>query len=50
MQVVSKGKCIFSKNDKVRYNFIIKTVNEYDDLSYYRAIQQKDILKGKLFA
>jgi predicted nucleotidyltransferase len=49
-QVISKGKLIYMKESKARDYFIIKTINDYDDLSYYRAIQETDILKGRLFA
>ena len=50
MQVISKGKNIYFSNSKIKSNFDICTVNEYDDLSYYRHIQEKNILKGRLFA
>jgi len=50
MQVISKGKLIFCRNSKVNSYFVMRTVNEYDDLSYYRKIQEKNILKGRTFA
>ena len=50
MQVISKGVDIYCRDEKIKNYFVIRTANEYDDLSYYRQIQEKGILKGKLFA
>ena len=50
MQVISKGKNIYFRNSKIKSNFVIRAANEYDDLNYYRHIQEKNILKGRLFA
>ncbi|MEJ2055062.1 MAG: nucleotidyltransferase domain-containing protein [Calditrichaceae bacterium] len=49
-QVISKGKLIYMKDSKARDYFVLKTLNEYSDLSYYRSIQEKTILKGRIFA
>jgi len=49
MQVVAKGKIIFCRDPKINSYFVIRTVNMYDDLSYYRRSQEKNILKGRLF-
>ena len=50
MQVITKGKLIFCRNPKINHYFVIRTVNEYDDLSYFRKSQEKNILKGRRFA
>lgn len=50
MQVLSKGKLVYMHDSKTRDYFIIKTVNEYDDLNYYRNIQEKNLLKGRMYA
>jgi predicted nucleotidyltransferase len=50
MQVITKGKLIYMGNSKTQYLFVIKTVNEYDDLKYYRNIQEKNLMKGRIFA
>lgn len=50
MQVISKGINIYCRDTKARSYFVIRTVNEYDDLSYFRRFQQKNILKGRIFA
>ena len=50
MQVLTKGKLIYMNNSKTRDLFAIKTANEYDDLKYYRNVQEKNLLKGRIFA
>ncbi|MCB0284787.1 MAG: hypothetical protein H6627_07955 [Calditrichae bacterium] len=43
MQVIKNGKVLFVDNSKTRDIFIINTVNAYDDLKYYRNIQEKSL-------
>ena len=50
MQVLSKGELVYMHDSKSRDYFIIKTINEYDDLNYYRNIQEKNLLKGRIYA
>jgi predicted nucleotidyltransferase len=49
-QVLSKGEVIYMHDSGSRDYFIIKTINEYDDLNYYRNIQEKNLLKGRIYA
>ena len=49
-QVLTKGKLIFERNQGFKDRYFIKVVNEYFDLKYYRDIQEKKILEGKIFA
>ena len=50
MQVLSKGELVYMHNSRTRDYFIIKTINEYDDLNYYRNIQEKNLMKGRIYA
>ena len=49
MQVISNGELIYVRDSRSRDYFIIKTINEYDDLNYYRNIQEKNILNGRIY-
>ena len=49
MQVLKNGLVV--KKDTYTYNdFFVRTLNEYDDLKYYRQEIEKNILKGKIYA
>jgi len=49
MQVLKNGLIV--KKDTYTYNdFFVRTLNEYDDLKYYRQEIEKNILKGKIYA
>lgn len=50
MQVISRGVNIFCRDAKIKSYFVIRTVNEYDDLQYFRNSQTKNILRGRIFA
>ena len=49
-QVLSKGREIFCRDNKTKYYFIIKTMNEYDDLKYYRKILERNIQEKPILA
>lgn len=49
-QALEKGVEIFCRNDKIKYHYIIKVINEYDDLKYFRTPIEKNILRGRIFA
>ncbi len=49
MQILKHGLII--KKDPCTYNdFFVRTLNEYDDLKYYRKEIEKNILKGRIYA
>ena len=49
MQVLKNGLVV--KKDSHTYNdFFVRTLNEYDDLKYYRQEIEKNILKGRIYA
>lgn len=49
MQVLKNGLVV--KKDSRTYNdFFVRTLNEYDDLKYYRQEIEKNILKGRIYA
>jgi uncharacterized protein len=50
MQVLKKGALLISKDRKVYHEFIVRTVNEYDDLKRTRKEIENNILKGRIYA
>lgn len=49
MQALKNGLVV--KKDSHTYNdFFVRTLNEYDDLKYYRQEVEKNILKGRIYA
>jgi predicted nucleotidyltransferase len=48
-QVIEKGKEIFCNDHTEKAKFIIKTVNEYDDLKYYRFPIEQNLSKRRIF-
>ena len=49
MQALKNGLVV--KKDSHTYNdFFVRTLNEYDDLKYYRQEIEKNILKGRIYA
>lgn len=49
MQVLKKGKRIFENVHQSFIRFFIKTVNEYDDLKRVRQVNERNILKGRIY-
>jgi len=49
-QVLEKGVEVYCRVSREKNKFILKTLNEYDDLKYYRQQIEKNILKGRIFA
>lgn len=49
MQVLKKGKRIFENAHQSFIRFFIKTVNEYDDLKRVRQVNERNILKGRIY-
>lgn len=49
-QVLEKGIELFCGNERQKHEFVIKVLNEYDDLKYSRRHIEKNILKGRIFA
>jgi len=48
MQVLKNSLVV--KKDTYTYNdFFARTLNEYDDLKYYRQEIEKNILKGRIY-
>lgn len=50
MQVIKKGKVIKKSNNSLYNEFFTKTIKEYDDLKMIRKEQEKNILRGRLYA
>ncbi len=50
MQVISNGIEIFNRNSRIRDYFVIRMVNAYYDLKYYRKTQEDNLLKERIFA
>ena len=49
MQILKKGVLIINNNNKAYDDFIIRTVNEYDDLKRIRNEIEMNILKGRIY-
>lgn len=49
-QVLGKGCEIYCGDSKVKNLFIIRMLNEYDDLKYFRRSIEENILKGRIYA
>lgn len=50
MQVLKKGRLIKKINDSVYNDFFTRTIKEYDDLKRIRKEQEKNILRGRIYA
>jgi hypothetical protein len=48
-QALKTGILLLSRNCSYE-NFFTKTINDYDDLKYYRRDVEKNILEGKIYA
>lgn len=49
MQVLKNGKRILENNRRAYIRFFIKTVNEYDCLKRVRQVNERNILKGRIY-
>jgi predicted nucleotidyltransferase len=49
-QVIEKGLEVYCSNDKSKNLFLIRILNEYDDLKYFRRSIEENILKGRIYA
>ncbi len=49
-QVLENGKEIFCRNERQKHRFVLKVLNEYEDLKYCRRDIEKHISRGKIFA
>jgi predicted nucleotidyltransferase len=49
-QVLEKGREIHCSDDTAKHLFIIRILNEYDDLKYFRRSIEENILKGRIYA
>ncbi len=49
MQVLKNGKKIVDCDSRVYSDFFVRTINEYDDLKKVRSINEKHILKGRIY-
>ncbi|MCX6089258.1 MAG: nucleotidyltransferase domain-containing protein [Candidatus Atribacteria bacterium] len=49
MQILKYGVLI-KKDPRAYSDFFIRTLNEYDDLKYYRKEIEKNILRGRIYA
>jgi len=49
MQVLKNGKKIIERDRRAYVHFFVRTVNEYDDLKRVRAINENNILKGRIY-
>ena len=50
MQVLKKGALLVNKNPRVYHDFVIRAVNEYDDLKMTRKEIEDHILRGRIYA
>ncbi len=50
MQVLKKGRLIKKINDSVYNDFFTRTIKEYDDLKRIRKEQERNILRGRIYA
>ena len=49
MQVLRTGKKIFERKPRVYSKFFVRTLNEYDDLKRVRSVNEKKILRGRIY-
>jgi len=49
MQVLRTGKKIFERKPGVYSKFFVRTLNEYDDLKRVRSVNEKKILRGRIY-
>jgi len=49
MQVLRKGKRVFTRDQQMYNIFFVRTINEYDDLKQVRSVIEKKILKGRIY-
>ena len=49
MQALKNG-LVIKKDSHIYNDFFVRTLNEYDDLKYYRQEIEKNILKGRIYA
>ncbi len=49
MQALKTGVVLYSR-DNAYEDFFVRTLNEYDDLKYYRREIEENILRGRLYA
>jgi len=49
-QVIDKGKEVYCGDNKSKNLFIIRVLNEYDDLKYFRRSIEENILNGRIYA
>jgi len=49
MQVLRKGEKILEKDHKAYLHFFVRTINEYDDLKKVRSVNEKNILRGRIY-
>ena len=49
-QVLEKGHEIYCGDETAKNLFIIRVLNEYDDLKYFRRSIEENILKGRIYA
>jgi len=49
MQVLNNGTLIIKNDHQTYIRFFVKTVNEYDDLKKVRQINERNILKGRIY-
>jgi len=49
MQVLRTGKKIFERKPGIYSRFFVRTLNEYDDLKRVRSINEKSILRGRIY-
>lgn len=49
MQVLKKGKRVFTRDQQIYNKFFVRTINEYDDLKRVRSVIEKKILKGRIY-
>lgn len=49
MQVLQKGEKIVERDRRVVNEFIVRTMNEYDDLKRVRSVIEKKISRGRIY-
>ena len=49
MQVLRTGKKIFERKPGVYSKFFVRTLNEFDDLKRVRSVNEKKILRGRIY-
>jgi uncharacterized protein len=49
MQVLRKGDRVLERDHNAFIQFFIRTINEYDDLKRVRSVNEKSILRGRIY-